>query len=319
MRQDTFASRGATVLALIALLLISSPCVTAAPPVSVDLTLNTSAIDLTAPVPGASAAATGSSVTASNTPLSLSGSTSSVGVTPGAVTATVTYILSLNDNGSGVATPGSYAVYAVDSKTDGNGGLVGFSVDFTGETTISAANKNGAPYGYYDDGTGSGSDVEIGFSAGRASATTGSVAKANLTGAQDTLGANGVPYVAVYGFGQTASTSAGLAAYEPTNSTGLDTSMGHTTSQTYNAQMLLATGTFTGAGPSFITGGVDGANVWTNSTGTGITNLPAANIILTTQNLIAVPEPTSVGLMLIGFAGLALTRRRRSRDLANAA
>lgn len=260
---------------------------------------NSPSITVTVKAASATASASGS------TPGSSGGGSAS----PNALAPTVTYILSINDNGSGVTTPGSYAIYAVDSTSDGNGGIASYEVNVSGATTISSASKNGAPYGYYDDGTGSGNDVQIGFSALRRSTTAGGVNTPNLTGAQDTVGANGLPYVAVYGVGQS---SGNLASLAPANSTGLDTTMGHTTSQTYSSQLLLATGTYSGAAPAFVlntngTQNSDGANLWVNRS---TASLEAGAIDLVTQTLPA-PEPSSLALTTIAAAGLLLTRRRR--------
>ena len=85
--------------------------------------------------------------------------------------------------------------------------------------------------------------MEIGFNIQRSSTPNGSTTIPNLTGSQDTITG---PYIPVYGFGQN---SGNLANNAPANSTGLDTTESHTTSQTYNAKLLLATGTYSGLAP----------------------------------------------------------------------
>jgi hypothetical protein len=92
----------------------------------------------------------------------------------------VTYTLSVDGNGSGASTPGDFAIYASDSTADGNGGLVTYGVGVKGFKPL----KNLGPEGFYDDGTGSGQNVDMAF-------TDGFVRSASnvspLVGAQETI------------------------------------------------------------------------------------------------------------------------------------
>ena len=80
---------------------------------------------------------------------------------------TVTFILSLNDNGTGAFTRDSFAVYAVDSTADGNQGIVDFAVNIPGARTYAKIKTEVAAYGNYEDGTGPSNDVQIGFNGTR--------------------------------------------------------------------------------------------------------------------------------------------------------
>jgi hypothetical protein len=98
----------------------------------------------------------------------------------------------------------------------------------------------------------------------------------------------------VYGFGQTA----GSIAQPPSTNF-----LGQRNSVNYQADLLLATDTYTGVAPSFMGGG-HFANVYLNSSGS--TEISATVIL----NPTFVPEPGSA--LLLAAAPLIARRRRRS-------
>jgi hypothetical protein len=66
-----------------------------------------------------------------------------LGVTPLAASGqTVTYTLSINDNGTSTYTPGDFAVYASDSTADGNFGISAFIAELSGYDSI----ENATPF-----------------------------------------------------------------------------------------------------------------------------------------------------------------------------
>jgi MYXO-CTERM domain-containing protein len=212
-------------------------------------------------------------------------------VSPNVVPAgpTVTYILSINDNGSGQFAAGKYAVYVSDSTSDGNTGLASYNFALANTTTLT----NFSPAGKYDDGTGNSSDDSIGFTTLRSGNNTSPV-----TGSQDTIDyPSGV--ILAYGMGQTAGN---LANDEAPGSTGKD---GGTTQAAYGAPLEIAKGSFSGLAPSFTNTANDTANDFLNSSSA---STEAATLDFST-NTLSTPEPGM--LSVLGLGGLAMMRRRR--------
>lgn len=141
----------------------------------------------------------------------------------------VTFILSINDNGSGVYTPGDFAVYVSDNAS--NGGLSTAEVDLTGFAGVT----NLLPSGDYDDG--SGGTVEEGFTYFRSANGSGANTMP-LGAAQDIASIAGTP-VFINGFGQTAGN---LASDAPAGSSG---PKGTPVQPAYGAPLLMAEGTYT--------------------------------------------------------------------------
>ena len=97
------------------------------------------------------------------------------------MTPTVTLILSINDNGLGVYTPGDYALYATDNKALGNGGIASFEVNLGGVTTQNI--NNVAPGGHYETGSGASKGTyEVGFTIDPGSASVPTI-RSKATGA----------------------------------------------------------------------------------------------------------------------------------------
>lgn len=196
--------------------------------------------------------------------------------------ATVTYTLSINDNGNNVYTPGDFAIYAADSTEANNDGLAYFYVSVIGYAAVA----NVAPQTTYEDG---GDSSPAGFTLG------GSTGGSPITAEEDTIH-NGVTLI--YGYGQSAGNFNSFDPY------GSDGSLGATTGNPWGAHVLLATGDYTGTVPTF--GAPNTANYFTTNTTSATAS---ANIGLTTVTL--TPEPGALGLL--GIAVVGLIGRRRSR------
>jgi len=233
----------------------------------------------------------------------------------------VTFTFSYDDDGTGHFDQGAWAIYASD--TTDNAGLASFSVslsclvayyvDSMGQYIPDGTRPicNVSPFGYYDDGTGNGSNDQIGFTASRSPADTQPV-----TAAQSLGSANTMP---VYGLGQTVGNLADNAA---PGSTG---PVGTPTQPVYGAPLLLATGSYSPIGtpdPLLPGPGSGSATVFESTSGDAT---EAAAVVLSFTDLSdpppaspepgagepPVPEPGSLGLLLLG--GLPLLARRRRR------
>jgi len=167
---------------------------------------------------------------------------------------TVTYTLSINDDGTGNYCAGHYAVYATD--TTDNGGLASFEVNVGGAATI----NNVAPYA--KDTTLTYKDV--GFDVNWASTPP--------EGSQDTTDAlkGETTVLLVYGIGQTAGNLGSVL----TNAGGATSAKKTVSTQAvYGAPVELVTGTFTSGTPSLTNTANDTGNVFI-ANGAGTTQAP---------------------------------------------
>jgi len=187
--------------------------------------------------------------------------------------ASVTYTLSINDDGTDHYCAGCYAVYASDSNY--NGGLASFEVNVDGYATI----NNVAPEATDFSGTYS----PVGFNEYRA--TTPSP-----EGSQDTIDAlNGQTSVLmVYGIGQTAGNLASVLA-----SGGGAIAIIASTQPVYGAPVELITGTFSSGMPSLTNTAKDIGNVFVTNSGA---NTEAATLAFNTVTLVSssVSQSTAV-------------------------
>jgi len=185
--------------------------------------------------------------------------------------AVVNYDLQIDPTG-----PGTWQVLASASLGD-NYGIAGFGIAMTGVDTI----VNESPMATLFDGT----DLyDVGFKLVRSAADVNPV-----SGSIDTT-TTGV--LVAYGVGQTAGDL--LADLGETGWMYI----GAKVNEVYGAPVLLASGTYSGDAPEIDFQALDTAvNVFTSDTGTA------------TEAATVVPEPMTLGLVLLG--GLGVLRRRR--------
>jgi hypothetical protein len=108
--------------------------------------------------------------------------------------------------------------------------------------------------------------------------------------------------VLIYGMGQVAGN---LNTSSPAGSTGGTAK----TQPAYGAPLLVATGTFT-SGLAFNSDNTfDKANVFLTGT---TTDVETAGIVTITQDINAVPEPTTLGVIALGAGAMLGRRKRRS-------
>jgi len=142
--------------------------------------------------------------------------------------AVVTYTLSYNDDGTGTATPGVFAVYAQASPGD-NGGIFATGVDLTGNIDFIG---NTLP-GYSFKKTTIPTNTKFaGFLAGFAA----DIAAGKVSGLQDL--SKGADLLPVYGFGQD---SGDLLTLKPSTHNAVTDVNGN--GSTYAAKLLVAVGT----------------------------------------------------------------------------
>lgn len=200
--------------------------------------------------------------------------------------ATVTYIMSINDDGTGHYEANHFAVYASDNTN--NGGIASFDVHLGGAATIT----NYSPMGDYDDGTGTDASDELGFADSLLRTANNNTP---VTASQDTVSyATGGPVILVYGFGQTAGN---LASDAKAGSTG---AAGSTTQAVYGAPLEVIRGTFTGSAPTFTSTVVDTGNVFVTHSGYG-TEAPT----LAFSTVTIPPGPAHAALLTITASGTA--------------
>jgi len=215
--------------------------------------------------------------------------------TPASPSATVTYILSINDDGTGNYAANSYAIYAADNSGSANLGLANFSVNFTGYDVASITTGTGSSAVTVSTPqlmapvatalTHAGHAYAVGFSANNALTANG------VTAAQPTGAASSE--VLCFGVGQTAGSLAGAIAARGLNinspggilaSSG-DVSWG-TAIDGYANAALLVQGTYTGSALAFAAAdNYDTALIFTDNTG----DLAWANVAL---DVVAVPLAT---------------------------
>jgi hypothetical protein len=205
---------------------------------------------------------------------------------------TVTYTLSINDNGTSTYTPGDFAVYASDSTADGNFGICAFSAQLAGYDSI----VNTTPYVMYivSPGGALGGD---GFCTLR-TPTNG----ASLTGSEDfsdTFPASS----RVGGFGQMAAILG-----VPAIPFGVANEISSSPVTAYSVPLLLGTGTFGSDLPRWSSSSNDFAELFVFPLFNTDTLEVGSGLILDTQTLTSVPEPAS--LKVFGLATMVLLSRR---------
>ena len=199
----------------------------------------------------------------------------------------VTYTLALNDNGQGAYVAGDFAVYADD--TNDNGGLQLYSINLASYQTLA----NTGPRTVYDAGGQGTTTSPAGFTLYRTAANADPVsAEQDITSPGNTF---------IYGFGQVASS---FAAHDPYSNGVLDSP---TTESTWNAHLLLVTGTYSGGqSPAFTSPTPSVAEVFVSNSGTSV---EAATVAFATTS---VPEPASLGLLGMFAVGTLARRTRRN-------
>jgi hypothetical protein len=213
-----------------------------------------------------------------------------------AASATVTYSLSLNDNGFGIYSPDEFAVYASDSTADGNAGIASFDAVFTGYNTI----ENTSPFAIYlvtamTPGYPT-SWFYVGFTYQGAD---GNPTFYGVDNADERL-----PY-----FGQEAGDVTQIVF------PGIDaaTLVSSSTDTAYSAPLLIGTGTYSGAGPSWVNSSNNMAQVYVTEGSSQTEELDVGSgLVLNSQALSPLPEPTSIGIPILG--GFCVLYRRRARN-----
>jgi len=213
--------------------------------------------------------------------------------------ATITYTLDKT-------VPGQYSVYADVSQGD-NAGLATFGFELAAPVggTLSTQD-NQSPWGLRTNFSNVGfADIRVPLSDG-STAPDSSTAVPTFVFSGSQQVATGATANFVYGFGQSASSFATKfgAGYSAAFSASLDA----TNQQAWNAHLLLASGTFTGAAANlhFATTANNVGNVFAASDGTRVA--PSANVTLVEL----IPEPATATLLSLAMVGCFGVIRRRS-------
>jgi hypothetical protein len=196
--------------------------------------------------------------------------------------ATVQFILCNDRDAAGTFAPGQFRITAKVSLGD-NGGLSGYGMDLLGGI-LTLDNRSPRDV----TALTSSQDGPTGFTLSR---SADNVIPRFITGYQDSLSEDAIM---VYGFGQQANSFANLGI-----------SVGGSTLEqpAWDAELLLATGTYVGVKPSFNPVSPHGtANVFVNSTTRQVKRPEHIERFVC-------PEPTTVGLTVAMLLGLPKMRR----------
>jgi hypothetical protein len=222
---------------------------------------------------------------------------------------TVTFTLSLNDDGFGDVMPGSFAIYATDSLGD-NYGIAGLDAEITG---LSPADffEDDLPYGIFPAGklnSAKDATVVAGFN-------TEGPPSFPIGGVQDLAGV-GMPQgvVLIYAVGQTSENLVDIVEA----ATGVHPIMPDVIYQgdpdILGVPLLVADGTFSPGENLAFTADNQSALVFTengqNNFIPGGTNTVEANIETVVQD-ISVPEPASLAFFAVAATGLMTLRKQR--------
>jgi len=209
-------------------------------------------------------------------------------ISPATASPTVTYTLSINDDGTGHYAAGEYAIYAADNSSSTNLGIADFSVNVTGYDTLNQY----APYGTYDDGLRNGGSYELGFTTLRTlNASEG------VSAFQDIFSfKSGGRVILVSGFGQTAGNLTALAYSDIPHTTGLINGVQEVYGNyagNYAGMVEVANGTYTGTPPAFTASTTyDTAQVLSDLNG----DVVSAN---TAETTVTLPQPPHTALLTI--------------------
>jgi len=201
-------------------------------------------------------------------------------IAPASSSPTVTYILSINDDGTGHYIPNQFAIYAVDNSSSTNLGIANFSVNFTGYDAASITTGTGSTAVTYNTPQLMAPQATL-LNHAKKAYSLGFSSNQNLDpnngySAVQPQGGNATQ-VLVFGFGQTAGNLASAIAAKGLNITspgGIQSNSGDTSWGTnvdgYTNAGLLVQGNYSTATPAFTTSTTyDTAEVFNSNSGNG--------------------------------------------------